>query len=204
MPGGASSVVPSLSLDVLARLVDKCLVQVVQSRLERTRYGRLETVREYAHELLVGADEPERTRGRHLSHFSGLAGAAREGWPSKGADLFVTELEDDYENVRAALEWSLASDTCSALALLAGAMDLFLMLGQADGRRLADQVLDRCPTQDAHRAEVLISAGMLAMLVGDTPTARSDLERARELSAARGQPPGACTSHPPAPLNGRL
>jgi predicted ATPase/DNA-binding CsgD family transcriptional regulator len=183
----ARSVVPSLSLDVLARLVDKSLVQVVQSRLERTRYGLLETVREYAYELLVGADELERTRDRHLRHFSGLAGAAREGWPSRGAELFVRELEDDYENVRAALEWSVASDTCSALALLAGAMDLFVMLGQADGRRLADQVLDRCPTRDAHRAEVLISAGMLAMLVGDAPTARRDLERARELCAALGQ-----------------
>jgi predicted ATPase/DNA-binding CsgD family transcriptional regulator len=181
--GAARSVVPGLSLDVLARLVDKSLVQVVQRRRERTRYALLETVRGYAHDQLVGAGELDRTRDRHLRHFSGLASAPRDGWPSKGAELFVRDLEDDYENVRAALEWSVTSDACSALALLAGTMDLFLMLGQADGRRLAEQVLDRCPTRDAHRARVLISAGMLAMLVGDAPAARSALEKARELCA---------------------
>jgi predicted ATPase/DNA-binding CsgD family transcriptional regulator len=181
--GAARSVASGLSLDVLTRLVDKSLVQVVQSRRERTRYALLETVREYAHEQLVGAGELDGTRDRHLRHFSGLASARRHGWPSKGAELFVRDLEDDYENVRAALEWSVTCDACSALALLAGTMDLFLMLGQADGRRLAAQALDRCPTRDAHRAEVLISAGMLAMLVGDAPAAEIALEEARELCA---------------------
>jgi DNA-binding CsgD family transcriptional regulator len=183
----ARSVAPGLSLDVLARLVDKSLVTVIQSPGGRTRYRLLETVREYAHEMLVEADELDRTRERHLRHFSGLTGGDRVGWPSRGAELLVSELEDDYENVRAALEWSAASDACSAMRLLAGTIDLFFMLGQADGLRLAELMLERCPNQDRHRAEVQISAGLLAMLVGDAAAAQNALVKARGLCAELGE-----------------
>ena len=56
----AASVAPGLSLDVLARLVDKSLVAVAESARGRTRYRLLETVREYASELLVAAGELRR------------------------------------------------------------------------------------------------------------------------------------------------
>lgn len=183
----ARSVAPGLSLDVLARLVDKSLVTVIQSPRGRTRYRLLETVREYAHELLVEADELDRTRELHLRHFAGLTGDAQEGWPSRGAELVLRQLEDDYENVRAALEWSAGSDVCATMRLLAGAMDLFFMLGQTDGLRLAELVLERCPNQDRHRAEVEISAGLLAMLVGDAAAAKRRLVNARGLCADLGE-----------------
>jgi predicted ATPase len=48
----AISVAPGLSLDVLARLVDKSVVTAVAGSRDRTRYRLLETVREYAAELL--------------------------------------------------------------------------------------------------------------------------------------------------------
>ena len=147
----AAAVAPGLSLDVLARLVDKSLVAVVETPRGRTRYRLLETVREYACELLVEAGEPDAARERHLRHFSALAEVAREEWLSTGAQRFVNELDDDYENVRAALEWAAATDPCAAMRLLAGTRDLFFRFGQADGLRLARLLLERCPARDRHR-----------------------------------------------------
>lgn len=128
-----AAVAPGLSLDVLARLVDKSLVAVVQSPRGRTRYRLLETVREHADELLVQADEVDSARERHLRHFSALGDVAREGWLATGAQRLVNQLDDDYENVRAALERAVVSDPCSAMRLLSGTRDLFFRFGQADG-----------------------------------------------------------------------
>jgi hypothetical protein len=61
-------------------------------------------------------------------------------------------------------------------------LDLFLMLGQADGRRLADLLLDRCPACDRYRVDVQISAGALAWWTGDAEGARRSLAAGRRLA----------------------
>lgn len=183
----ALSVAPTISLDVLARIVDKSLVAVVESTRGQTRYRLLETVREYAYEQLVAAGELEVAKARHLGHFVTLALEAQVGWPSRTAEVLVGRLEDDYENLRVALEWSAGSDPCAGLRLLAGTMDLFLMLGQADGLRLAELLLERCPKPDRHSAEVQILAGTLHMLVGDSPAAKAALGKARRLCEKLGE-----------------
>jgi predicted ATPase/DNA-binding NarL/FixJ family response regulator len=184
----ARAVAPGLSLDLLARLVDKSLVAVAESLQGRTRYRLLETVREYASELLAEADELDCARDRHFRHFASISPATQPGWPSPGAHLYVHELADDYENVRAALERAVARDPCAAMRLLAAARDLFIMFGQADGRRLAELLLARCPTRDRHRAEVQITAGLLAILVVDAEAAKRVLADALELSAELDEP----------------
>ena len=194
----AKAVAPGLSLEVLARLVDKSVVSVMPGSRGRTRYRMLETVREYAHELLVAAGELDVARQRHFRHFLSLGNEIRESsetegaysvWPprSTGAHEFVDELEADYGNVRAALEWAVVADPCAGLRLLAAMMELFLVLGQADGRRLAEVVLERCPARDVDRVSVLISAGALAWWTGDPQAARRILAEARQLSAELGE-----------------
>ena len=183
----ATSVAPGLSPARFARLVDKSLVAVVESHPLRTRYRLLETVREYAHELLVECGELEAARERHLRHYSALAGVPPDGWPSTRARQVVEEYRDDYENVRAALEWAIDSDPCEARRLFTGTQDLFMLLGHADGLRLAQLLLDRCLAQDRLRAEVQISAGSLAIMIVDTEAAARALAEARDLSAGLGE-----------------
>jgi non-specific serine/threonine protein kinase len=186
--GAAAAVAPALSLDVLARLVDKSLVAVVETPRGRTRYRLLETVREYASELLADAGELEAVRERHRRHFTALGEVAREEWLTTGAQRFVNQLDDDYENVRAALEWAAGSDPCSGMRLLTGTRDLFFRFGQADGLRLAQRLLERCPARDRYRVEVQIAAGQLAVSMGDRETARRLLADARELGAGLDEP----------------
>ncbi|MDQ4040705.1 MAG: NB-ARC domain-containing protein, partial [Actinomycetota bacterium] len=184
----AAAVAPGVSLDMLTRLVDKSLVTVVETARGRTRYRLLETVREYAHELLADAGEVAAARGRHLAHFSALGDIAREEWLSTGRQRFVNELDDDYENVRAALEWAVADDPCAGVRLMGAIRDLFFRFGQTDGAALTRQLLERCPARDRYRAEAQIAAGQLASMLGDYDAARSTLAEARELGADLGEP----------------
>jgi predicted ATPase/DNA-binding CsgD family transcriptional regulator len=184
----AVAVAPDLRLDLLARLVDKSLVSVTRSYRGTTRYRLLETVREYAHEQLVEAHDLDSARDRHLGHFAALAEVAREEWLSTGRQRFVNELDDDYENVRAALEWSVDADPRTGLRALAGTRDLFFRFGQSDGVRLATLLLERWPEHDRHRVEAQITAGQLANSMGDVVTARQVLAEALELSVELREP----------------
>jgi non-specific serine/threonine protein kinase len=185
---GAAAVAPGLDIGLLARLVDKSLVAVLRTAGGATRYRLLETVREYALGRLVEGGALDGARDRHLRHFSALVEPAREEWLATGALRLVNELDDDVENVRAALEWAAASDPCSGLPLLAGARDLFFRFAQADGLRLARLLLERCAGRDRDRAEALIAVGQLANTLGDFGGAAAALAEARELIAELDEP----------------
>jgi len=184
----ATAVARGLTLDALARLVDKSLVAAAASPRGTTRYRLLETVREYAQALLAETGELEAARARHLAHFSALGDIAREEWLATGAQRFANELDEDYDNVRTALEWAIDADPPGALRLLAGTRDLFFRFGQADGFRLAQRALERCRDRGADRVHVLIAAGQFAVASGDLDAATEPLARARELSAELGEP----------------
>jgi predicted ATPase len=103
----AIAVAPGLTPDLLARLVDKSVVAAGQSPRGRTRYRLLETVREYARERLVAAGEVEAAGERHLQHYlSALAGDTEPVWPAYASPALLDERREDYENIRAALEWA--------------------------------------------------------------------------------------------------
>jgi non-specific serine/threonine protein kinase len=183
----AASAVAGATVALVARLVDKSLIAVVETG-GRTRYRLLEAIREYAGELLAEAGEEQAARERHFRHFSGLAEVGREEWLRTGRQRITNELEDDYENVRAALTWAAASAPCAGLPMLAGTRDLFYKFGQSDGLRLALLLLDRCPARDRHRAEVQIAAGQFGTATGDLIAAKALLAEARELSRGLAEP----------------
>jgi predicted ATPase/DNA-binding CsgD family transcriptional regulator len=184
----ALAVAPGLTVDAFTRLVDKSVVVARETTRGRTRYRLLETVREYAHDLLVESGELDAVCERHLRHFSALAASTEVGWPPFVTDTLLNERREDYENVRAALEWAAESDPCAGVALFAATRDLFQMLGQADGRRIAQLLLERCPARDRSRVEVLITAGILAMASANADAARACQREAREVAAELREP----------------
>jgi predicted ATPase/DNA-binding CsgD family transcriptional regulator len=183
----ALAVAPGLDVEAFARLVDKSMVVAAQTPRGRTRYRLLETVRECAHELLAAHGGLEAARDRHLRYFSMLSERTEPGWPPFVIAALLDERREDYENIRAALERAAESDPCAGLRLLAATRELFFMLGAADGRRIAQLLLERCPGLDRCRVEVLITAGILAMLVADAQASRALHSEARQLSTELGE-----------------
>jgi len=184
----AAAVAPDLTIDVLARLVDKSVVVAAGTRRGPTRYRLLETVREFAAARLRQADELDGARERHLAHFATLEADAQLGWPSWRAEELLDRHADDYRNVRAALEWALDSDPCAGLGLFAATRDLFLMIGQGDGRRLAGALLHGCPGPSRARVDVLITAGILSMAGGNGEPARAFFTEAGDLARTLHEP----------------
>jgi predicted ATPase len=108
------------TLDPLAELVDASLVLADPLSGRASRYGLLETIREYAAERLREAGEEAELRRRHRDWFLDLAErAAREHWGPRQIEAY-DRLAADLDNLRAALDWTVAiRDGATALRLAA-------------------------------------------------------------------------------------
>jgi predicted ATPase/DNA-binding SARP family transcriptional activator len=92
-------------LDLLARLVDKSLVVMVE-HAGQTRYRMLELVRQYAGERLRMSSESDAVQHAHAANFLRLLQSAEPHFLSATRRLWLTRLEPDHDNVRAALRWA--------------------------------------------------------------------------------------------------
>ena len=182
----ACAVAPDMSLDVLALLVDKSLITVVPAG-RRTRYRLLDTMREYASEQLDTASEVTAARDRHLRYFSTIGIPVENGFMSAHVVSLLEQWSADYGNVRAALEWAAATDPCVAMRLLAETRDLFFILGQSDGSRLAELVLQRCRERNRDRAWLMTAAGQFAFLLGDVTASVDLMTKAVQMSVELGE-----------------
>ena len=97
-------------VDLLSHLADKSLVVVEDDATgDRRRYRFLETVRQYGRERLVESGEIERLRTRHSVFFSELARRAEPELRTATQVAWLNRLRLEHDNLRAALEWSLAA-----------------------------------------------------------------------------------------------
>jgi len=174
-------------LDLLAGLVDKSLVSV-EERSDRFRCRLLETLRQYAAERLAEADEQAELSDRLLQW--SLAAARRAEPELKGPEQgsFLDLLEDEHDNLRAALAWSLErGDATDGLRLAVTLSRFWLVRGYlSEGRRWLEFTLAACPgAEPSDRARALIAASTLAWHQGDyagvAPLAGRALEISREL-----------------------
>ncbi len=182
------SLPPPAVLEILARLVDRSLV-IVEPRREEERYRQLETIRDYAHEKLIQANEADPVRQRHLDFFLRLAEAAQPELWGAAEQVWLDRLEAEQDNLRAALRWSLECGDAEQTLRLAGALGWFWYVRSncVEGRRWLDQALAHCDhCAPAVRAKGLDRAGTLAVLQGDDVRASEFLSAALTLYAAAG------------------
>ena len=115
---------PERLLDLLTSLIDKSLV-VVETRGNATRYRLLETVRQYAREKLLEANEAEAYSRRHRDWFVQLAEHAAPKLHGREQLEWCERLDLEIENLRIALTWSLEQtdrDSVEMTLRLAGAL----------------------------------------------------------------------------------
>jgi predicted ATPase/DNA-binding CsgD family transcriptional regulator len=174
-------------LDDLGSLVDKSLV-----RVEGERFGMLETIREYAGELLEVGAEAEGIRGLHAAHYLRFVEAATTGRAVAGQAAWRTTLETDHDNVRAALRFSLdAGDSETALRLCASLWRFWFERGYlSEGRLWLEESLASSSEASPARARALSGNGVIAHYQGDYDRAeelsRDALELSRSLDDAKG------------------
>jgi predicted ATPase/DNA-binding winged helix-turn-helix (wHTH) protein len=98
------------SLEILAMLVDKSLVLVLEGK--QPRYRMLETTRAYALHRLADRGGMQLALRRHAEVFLGLFESLRIAADSASPDVaaICAQLEHDLENLRAALTWASGVD----------------------------------------------------------------------------------------------
>jgi predicted ATPase/DNA-binding SARP family transcriptional activator len=176
--------VPSL----LARLVDKSLIVG-----EHRRLHMLETLRMYGLERLGDHADAARIRDRHADYFLSLAESAREEVRGPALAAWVSRMEVEHGNFRAALQWSLDQGAAEQAARLAGSMyPLWDLHGYyREGQGWLTRVLEADSELPAGvRARALLGSATLAVIQGDLEHAAAACEEAAQLCERAGDPAG--------------
>jgi predicted ATPase/DNA-binding XRE family transcriptional regulator len=100
-------------LDGMAALVDKNLLRQRAEPDGTTRFTMLETIREYALERLEASGEAEQVRRQHAHYYLAFSFDR----PADDEAIWTRLVDREYDNVRAALEWSQTTAGDSEVAL---------------------------------------------------------------------------------------
>ena len=182
-------------LDQFGSLLDKSLLREVEGINGESRFVMLETLREFGLERLEASGEGETIRHRHASFFLDLAEQAEASLESSEQVEWMNRMEEEHDNLRAALEWSKTAEGTGEICVrLAGTLGLFWEAHgyYREGReRLSDVLLTKAAQgRTAARARLLARAAELAYRQSDYPAtislAGESLAICRELGDKQG------------------
>lgn len=163
---------PDLGLDLfdgLASLVDKSLLRSIELASE-TRFTMLETIRQYAAEL-VSADAAEHDGAvrRHAAYFFELATASEPELTGAAQGEWLDRLEREDDNLRSAFEAASSVGMLDEGLVAAGSVWRFWQQrGRfAEARSIFDRLLASGGAGPAARAKALIGAGGIAYWQAD-------------------------------------
>jgi predicted ATPase len=187
------------TLDGLAGLVTKSLVNV-EEQDGASRYQFLETIRQYAMEKLVEANEATETRDQHLKYFKDLALKNNRTIGIFAAVIAVDEeartyawvraIEKEYDNMRAALEWAIQSDPATAAELIDilnpywNVRDL-----NSEARLWCRAIIENPKTMDAPRSKALGILAYSLMVLGEMREGATVASQGIEISRRIGDKP---------------
>jgi predicted ATPase len=107
------------TIEHLEQLINKSLV-VTEERESEMRYFMLETIRQYAREKLFEAKQAAAARDRHFVYFDDLSEGMWQAFRSPTDQLaWRDKVDDEFENLRTALEWGLENNIEDAIHLAA-------------------------------------------------------------------------------------
>ncbi len=173
----------------LEDLLDAALVTRTAGATGEPRFGMLETVREYATELLTTSDEERGLRDRHLEWFLALVEGDGPYWKRDMNAAWLDQIELEHDNYRAALEHARATGDVERELRLANALRYFWRVRGyvVEGRRRLEAAVERSGSVDAGlRARTLGEAGIMAFTGGDYERSRALWTEALPLIEALG------------------
>ena len=176
-------------LDLLASLVDKSLVLVMEQPDGEARYRLLETVRQYGREKLEESGEAHEVRGRHAAWFLALAEEAGPLMMGRNQVGWLERMWREQHNFRAAMRYFLSrEDADRAIRLTWAFWRYWWVTGlQSEARRWMEEVLgsEDLPGDDSYperRAQANLIIGTYAWSEGDLASALPALEEGLRLS----------------------
>ena len=185
----AAEEVAGASLHLLAALVDKSFVR----RQANGRYMLLEPLRQFAAEKLNASGEVAARQERYSAYYCALAETAEPHLTGGEQQTWLTRLDEERGNLRAALTWTLAQGKSETAACIAGAVWRYWQLRGYlnEGRDWLSQILSaEPPLPPPWQAKTLKGAGVLAWYQGDYDDAAAAFETGLQLYEQLDDPDG--------------
>ncbi|HKG55073.1 MAG TPA: hypothetical protein VKB04_12495 [Anaerolineales bacterium] len=167
-------------IEHLEELINKSLV-ITEERQNEMRYFMLETIRQYAREKLIEAQQFPAARDRHFIYFDMLSEKMWQAFLSTDLLAWRDAADDETENLRAAVEWGTQNHTEAVLHLAANYCIVSSLTGNnAEGLALLKSALEHFrtlpPTQgEAHvyrhklLARALFANGLISITSAAVP-----------------------------------
>jgi predicted ATPase/DNA-binding XRE family transcriptional regulator len=193
-PGATGAPADEDVLLLVGNLVEQSLVVADPGGDEdTTRYRMLELVRQYALEKLEESGEAEDAHREHAEFFLELAERADPELRGPNQALWLARLEQENDNLRAAMLWALSVGDDDTAVRLGWALYVFWWYRghQREGRRWMEEALSKSAAMSAStQAKALFVAGTMAAGHDDYQSAKPLLEESlslfRELKDKRG------------------
>lgn len=176
--------------EALETLVENSLVRSVADPLGGTRFRMLQTIREFAVELLDSGPDSELVRGRHADHFCRMAGDL-SGSVTLESDA-PERLSIEHDNLRAALRWLIDRDEAERALAMSTHLWRFWQIRShlSEGRRWIAEVLAMPGAQarTAVRVRALIALGSITYWQNDWPATQRFYDEALTIARELGDP----------------
>ena len=167
-------------VDILSHLIDKSLVHATDREGTIRRYRLLETVRQYAYEQLLAAEDASPTLAQHTDHYLRLVEGIEPRINTSDRQTWLAVLEREHSNLRIVLERRSRDAPQDRVSRLASALFWFWFhQGHwREGRTFLSAVIARDHRPTPSRARALLGDGVLAWAEGDLGVAGPRLEEA--------------------------
>ena len=153
--------------DVLASLVDKSMLLIDRSG-RNVRYRLLETLRQYGEERLGDRWLAGAIRDRHLDHYQSIAEQASAAYAGPDQIDAIRRVDRDWDNIRAAFEWSRTGEDDDRTVAFALACAKFAQpLLRFEHRQWIDGLIATKPGDPALRCSLYASAANWANLAAE-------------------------------------
>ena len=188
-------------LQLLTQLINKSLA-VIERRLgEDTRYRYLETIRQYAYDRCLEGGELDELHRRHRDWYLDFVERAEPELQGVNQVAWLEKVETEYDNIRAALRWSLerqipdeglrAEEADAGLRMVGALWRFWDTRGYvSEGRKWLDCALESSNLRSEIRVKALIGAGYLAIRQSDNSRGQVLFEESLKLSHEIGYKPG--------------
>ena len=173
------------TLEGVSSLLDKSLLRQVAEQEDEPRFEMLETIREFALEKLEESADAEAVERVHAEFYLALAEQAEPRlWGPQDA-IWLERLEQEHDNMRAALSWALAHEEVDLALRLGAALRWFWNMGgyYGEGRSWLEATLAKeGGASPQARAKALEGLAWLANQQGDLDRAEAIAEDGLRLS----------------------
>ncbi|MBK7918519.1 MAG: tetratricopeptide repeat protein [Chloroflexi bacterium] len=155
-------------LEGIETLYDNNLLVGGETAVHEIRFTMLQTIREYALERLTLNGESNLLRGRHADYFLSLAKVAATEIPGPNQALWLNRLDQEQDNMRAALEWDIDQSPEQGLELTLALFPFWHTRAYLrEGRLWLERALAVNTAVTVSRARALAAASLLAQRQGD-------------------------------------